>query len=229
MPECGCSSPEEYRYNPAAVRPAGRTPKKGFHTMLFRRLALGALAVSLAVPLLVATTRADPATPATPAPAPTAAAPAEKAPPPIIKNFGTWSTRCEVNPKNPKDKDCFAFVDVRVTEAEERILYIGVGYLPKKPGELGAFAITPLGTLLPPGIGINIDDKVKFGAPFVFCGKAGCQADIILTAEQVKALKTGKVANVIFRLIGRGDAKIPVKLDGFDKAIASLPKPAKAP
>jgi invasion protein IalB len=184
--------------------------------MFFRRLALGALATALALPLFAMTAFADPAAPAAKAP---------EAPKPVIKNFGTWGTRCQENPKDAKQKECFAFVDVRISEGNERILYIGVGYLPKKPGELGAFAITPLGTLLPPGIGINIDDKVKFGAPFVFCGPGGCQADMPLTADQVKAFKTGKVANVIFRLVGRGDAKIPLKLDGFEKAIASLPKP----
>jgi invasion protein IalB len=188
--------------------------------MFFRRLALGALAATLAAPLLTAAAAAAPASPA--APAPTTAAPAPK---PIIKSFGTWGTRCDANPKDPKQKECFAFVDVRISEGNQRLLYIGVGYLPKKSGEIGAFAITPLGTLLPPGFGFNIDDKVKFGAPFVYCGAAGCQADVVLTAEQIKALKTGKVANVIFRLVGRGDAKIPVKLDGFEKAIASLPKP----
>lgn len=188
--------------------------------MNFRRLALGALAAIL-MPLLAASAfAADAAKPA----APTAAAPAPK---PIIKKYGTWSTRCDVNPKDAKKKECFAFVDIRVAEGQgnERILYIGVGYLPKKPGELGAFGITPLGTLLTPGLGINIDDKVKFGAPFLFCGVGGCQADMPLTAEQVTALKTGKVATVLFRLIGRGDAKVPVKLDGFAAAIAALPKP----
>lgn len=188
--------------------------------MFFRRLARTALAAVLAAPLLTAAAAADPAEPA--APAPTAATPAPK---PIIKSFGTWGTRCDVNPKDAKQKECFAFVDVRISQGNQRLLYMGVGNLPKKPGEFGAFAITPLGTLLPPGIGFNIDDKVKFGAPFVYCGAAGCQADMVLTAEQLKALKTGKVANVIFRLVGQGDAKIPIKLDGFEKAVASLPKP----
>ncbi|HEX7775297.1 MAG TPA: invasion associated locus B family protein [Parvibaculum sp.] len=184
--------------------------------MFFRRLAQGALAVTLVLPLLAATAIADPAKPATPAAAPE--------PKPIIKSFGTWGTRCTVEPKNPKKKDCFAFVDVRI-ENNERLFFMGVGYLPKKQGEIGAFAITPLGTLLPPGVGINIDDKVKFGAPFIFCGAQGCQADMPLTSDQVKAMRNGKVANIIFRLVGRGDAKIPLKLDGFGKAIDSLEKP----
>jgi invasion protein IalB len=88
--------------------------------------------------------------------------------------------------------------------------------------------MTPLGTILPPGVGINIDDKIKFGGPFVFCIPVGCQAEIALTADQVKGMKTGKVAEVLFRLMGQGVVKVPVKLDGLSAAIASLPKPPKA-
>lgn len=160
-------------------------------------------------------------------PAPAAKADAEAAPKPVIKRFGTWSTRCEegtIGVEKGK-KACHAFVDVRAGEKKERILYFGVGYVPNKKDELFAFAMTPLGSLLVPGVGINIDDKEKFGGPYAFCLPTGCQAEIKLDDNQVKALKSGKTMEVLFRLLGKGVVKAPIGLDGFSAAINSLPKP----
>ena len=160
-------------------------------------------------------------------PAPAAKADAEAAPKPVIKRFGTWSTRCEegtIGAEKGK-KACHAFVDVRAGEKKERILYFGVGYVPNKKDELFAFAMTPLGSLLVPGVGINIDDKEKFGGPYAFCLPSGCQAEIKLDDKQVKAMKSGKTMEVLFRLLGKGVVKAPIGLDGFSAAISSLPKP----
>lgn len=191
--------------------------------MFFHRAAFAAAATLLMASVLAVAASAEPAKPAPP-PAATAAPKAK----PVIKSFGTWSTRCDEDVKTKKLVNCHAFVDIRAGEQKQRILYLGIGYLPKKAGELFAFAMTPLGTILPPGVGLNIDDKVKFGGPFAFCIPLGCQAEINLTEEQVKALKAGKQLETLFRLMGQGVVKIPVKLDGLSAAIAALPKPPKA-
>ncbi len=188
--------------------------------MSFRRAALAiASAALLAVSLSSAAMAADPA-PAAPA---AAAAPAAK---PTIKRFETWSTRCDADPKSKKPTACHAFVDVRSGEDKRQILYLGVGYIPNKDGELFAFAVTPLGSILPPGVGINIDEKEKFGGAYAFCIPMGCQAEIKLTDAQVKALKSGKSMEVLFRLMGQGVVKIPLELKGFSAALNSLPKPS---
>ena len=185
--------------------------------MSFRRAALGAFVAAFLAPLMITQSLA-----AEPAPAPAA----QEAPKPVVKRFDVWSTRCDANPKDTKQKDCHAFVDVRIGEQKERILYLGVGDIPKKTdGSLFIFAITPLGTILPPGIGVQIDGKTKFGGPFLFCVPVGCQAEAPLTAEQAKALKSGKQIEVVFKHAREGDVKIPIKLDGFSKAVADLPKP----
>ena len=160
-------------------------------------------------------------------PAPAATAKTNDAKKPVIKRFDTWSTRCETEPesKEMSKTACHAFVDVRAGEKKQPILYFGVGYTPNKKGELFAFAMTPLGSLLVPGVGINIDDTEKFGGPYAFCLPTGCQAEIKLTDKQVKAMKSGKTMEVLFRLMGQGVVKVPVNLAGFSAAIASLPKP----
>lgn len=185
--------------------------------MFLRRAAFGLFAALLMTPFVATPSiAADPAKPAA----------AAEAPKPTIKRFGIWATRCDHDPKDAKHKECHAFVDVRIGENKQRVLYLGLGYVPKKTdGSLFLFAITPLGSILRPGVGFNVDDKTKFGGPFLFCVELGCQAEALLTAEEVKALKAGKQVEVLFRHLSKGDTKVPVKLDGLSKAIADLPKP----
>ena len=180
-------------------------------------------AMALATAALLATSIVPAAFAADPAPA----AKAETAEKPVVKRFDTWSTRCdkEVDPKDKGKTACHAFVDVRVGADKKHILYLGVGYVPGKKGELFDFAMTPLGSLLVPGVGVNVDDKEKFGGPYAFCLPSGCQAEIKLDDKQVKAMKSGKQMEVLFRLMGQGVVKIPISLSGFSAALSSLPKP----
>ena len=145
-----------------------------------------------------------------------------------IESFGTWSTRCEKNEAGAEQ--CHAFVDVRIGEEKQRIAYVGIGYSSKDTDEDGQrdlfmFAITPLGTFLPNGIGWDVDGKEKFSQQFMYCLPGGCQTEILLTPERLNAIKNGSEMKVLFRLVGKGDVNVPVKLDGVSKAIAAIPAP----
>ncbi|MES1990501.1 MAG: invasion associated locus B family protein [Pseudomonadota bacterium] len=146
---------------------------------------------------------------------------------PVIKKFDTWSTRCDQDVTSKKLDNCHAFVDVRGGPEKKQILYLGFGYLDKDKNDLFLFAITPLGTALPPGFGVNIDDKEKFGNPYAFCTPRGCQLEAKLNDAQAKALKKGKTVKVLFVLVGQGQVAIPIDLKGVGAAIDSLPKPVK--
>ncbi|MEQ8283014.1 MAG: invasion associated locus B family protein [Parvibaculum sp.] len=153
------------------------------------------------------------------------------APEPTVENFGTWSTRCDENENTAKR--CHAFVNVAIGEDKQRLLYLGITYGPQDSdadgeNELFLFAITPLGTFLPAGIGWSIDGKENFSQQFMFCIPGGCQTEIMLTDQRLNALRNGKEMEVMFRLVGKGDAKIPLKLDGITKAIAAIPAPKKS-
>lgn len=148
-----------------------------------------------------------------------------------VQNFGTWSSRCESNEAG--SEQCHAFVAVGVNDEsgqQQRVLYIGIGYGKRDAdndgkNDLFMFAITPLGTLLPAGIAWEIDGKNGFNQQFLYCLPGGCQTEILLTEERIKAIKAGSQMEVAFRLVTRGELKVPVKLDGVSKAIDSLPKP----
>lgn len=148
-----------------------------------------------------------------------------------VQKFGTWSSRCETNEAGAEQ--CHAYVAVGVGEEggqQQRVLYLGIGYGKRDAdndgkNDLFMFAITPLGTLLPAGIAWEIDGKNGFNQQFLYCLPGGCQTEVLLTEERVKALKAGSQMEVAFRLVARGEVKVPVKLDGVSKAIDSLPKP----
>lgn len=158
------------------------------------------------------------------------AEPAETLPEkPVIKQFGNWSTRCEQYAGKPDSKRCHAFVDVRVGDRKERILYMGIGYMPDAaPGTIFIFTVSPLGSVLPQGIEIVVDGTTKITAPFLFCAPIGCQAEAVLTPDQLAVLKKGQELEIIFNLVEQGEVRVPTKLEGLDKALASLPKNAPA-
>ncbi|WP_339829026.1 invasion associated locus B family protein [uncultured Parvibaculum sp.] len=156
---------------------------------------------------------------------------ATAAPEPQIQNFGTWSTRCDESQTGAKR--CHAFVNVATGEQKKSLLYLAIGYGPQDSdgdgdNELYLFAMTPLGTFLPSGIGWSVDGKEGFSQQFMFCIAGGCQTEILLSEERLKSMKTGNQMDVVFRLVGQGDVKVPVKLDGITKAIAAIPVPKKS-
>ena len=145
----------------------------------------------------------------------------------VVKKFDSWSTRCDEDVTSKKLDNCHAFVEVRGGPEKAQMLYLGFGYLDKEKNDLFLFAITPLGTALPAGLGVNIDDKEKFGVPYAFCTPRGCQLEQKLSDTQTKAVKNGKMIKILFALVGQGQVSIPLELKGVTGAINSLPKPAK--
>jgi len=148
----------------------------------------------------------------------------QEAPKPEIKNFGSWSTRCDNGQRTAET--CHAFVDVRIGEdKKQRILYVGVGYNPGEKGHLFMFSMTPLGSVLPAGVQYELDGKEMAKSGYAYCLPTGCQTEHKLSDEDVKGLKAGKEIKVSFVLLGKGPVSVPVKLDGFTAATKDLPKP----
>jgi invasion protein IalB len=88
----------------------------------------------------------------------------------------------------------------------------------------GATVVTPLGTLLPAGLLMQIDSGEVRQYPFTFCNQVGCFAQLALTQAQVSALQRGRVARLGVTSIAAPED--PVELDlslmGFTAAFRSL-------
>ncbi len=90
---------------------------------------------------------------------------------------------------------------------------------------------TPLGTLLPPGLGFQVDTGQAASLPFEWCVQEGCIVRLGLRDPDIAALKRG--SGVKLTVISIADAQKPVELNlslsGFTAAYDSLTAPAGPP
>ena len=80
----------------------------------------------------------------------------------------------------------------------------------------------PLGVLLPPGLGLKIDDKDVGHAPFLRCHTFACYAQVVAEDKLIDQLKTGKNAIFIIFQTQEAGIGIPISLNGFAQALAAL-------
>lgn len=84
----------------------------------------------------------------------------------------------------------------------------------------GVTIITPLGTLLPPGVGIKVDSAQERAYPFSWCTQIGCFARFGFTGAEVDQLKRGAEASVNITAVVQPENPIALKLSlsGFTAA-----------
>ncbi len=80
----------------------------------------------------------------------------------------------------------------------------------------------PFGVLLPPGLGLKIDNKDVGNAPFLRCHTFACYAQVVVEEPLIAQLKTGKQAVFIIFQTEEAGIGIPISLSGFEKALAAL-------
>jgi invasion protein IalB len=167
---------------------------------------------------------AEDETPETEAPAGDAAGdPAEPEVMEIVREtHGEWEVRC-----TPEETDCFLY-QLALDDQENPVAEFSLLKLPAGSDAVaGATVVTPLGTLLPEGIVIQIDGGEQRQYPFAWCSQVGCFARFGLTGETINAMKRGRGANV--RLVSVAAPEQPVSLDlslsGFTAAYDALAVP----
>ncbi len=138
----------------------------------------------------------------------------------VRETFGAWQVSCHT-PPGAKEEKC-ALVQ-RVT-AEDRpnvgltvLFYRAIGEDKKL-----LRVMVPLGVLLPTGLGLKIDGQDVGNAPFLSCSRRGCVAEVVLQDEVIAKMKKGKTAVFIIFDTPEAGIGIPVALQGFSEALASL-------
>ena len=88
----------------------------------------------------------------------------------------------------------------------------------------GATIVTPLETLLTPGIRLRVDEGNWSEYPFAFCQTIGCFARLGLTEEDLTALRRGSRATVSLVPLPAPDqlVQIAASLSGFTAGFAAL-------
>jgi invasion protein IalB len=138
----------------------------------------------------------------------------------VKAQHGDWQVVCKPPPPGAKNEVC-ALVQ-SVTAEDRNNIGLTVYFQKFSDGKRVLRVFAPLGVLLPPGLGLKIDDKDVGHAPFVRCHNFACYAQVVVEPPLIEQLKTGKTAVFIIFQTEEAGIGIPISLAGFSQALASL-------
>ena len=134
--------------------------------------------------------------------------------------FGDWQIVCKPPPPGAKNEACAIVQSVTAEDRNNVGLTVYFQKFTNGTRVLRVFA--PLGILLPPGLGLKVDDKDVGNAPFLRCHSFACYAQVVAEDKLVEQLRTGKTAIFIIFQTEEAGIGIPISLKGFGDALAKL-------
>ena len=150
-----------------------------------------------------------------------AATPASAQEETVKGKHGAWSVVCST-PPGATSEQCAMMQNVVADDRPEMGLSVVVFRSADNKAEI-LRVLTPLGVLLPNGLGLYVDGKDIGRAYFARCFEDGCYAEVILEKQLLDTLKTGTSAVFIVFQAPEEGIGIPVDLKGFADGFAALP------
>ena len=138
----------------------------------------------------------------------------------VRSQHGDWQLVCKPPPPGAKAEVCALVQSVTAEDRGNVGLTVYVQKFSNGTKVLRVFA--PVGVLLPPGLGLKIDNQDVGNAPFLRCHTFACYAQVVMDDALIAKLKAGKQAVFIIFQTEEAGIGIPISLNGFDKAIAVL-------
>lgn len=138
----------------------------------------------------------------------------------VKAQHGDWQVVCKDPPPGAKAGVC-ALVQ-SVTAEDRNNIGLTVYFQKFSNGTRVLRVFAPLGVLLPPGLGLKIDDKDVGHAPFLRCHNFACYAQVVVEDSLIEQLKNGKTAIFIIFQTEEAGIGIPISLKGFSEALAAL-------
>jgi invasion protein IalB len=138
----------------------------------------------------------------------------------VRSQHGDWQIVCKAPPPGAKNEIC-AIVQ-SVTAEDRNNVGLTVYFQRFSDGRRVLRVFAPLGVLLPPGLGLKIDNKDVGHAPFVRCNTFACYAQVVVEDTLVERLKNGKTAVFIIFQSEEAGIGIPISLAGFGQALNGL-------
>jgi invasion protein IalB len=139
----------------------------------------------------------------------------------VVKSqSGDWQVVCKSPPPGAKKEVC-ALVQ-SVTAEDRNNVGLTVYFQTFSNGTRVLRVFAPLGVLLPPGLGLKIDDRDVGNAPFLRCQNFACYAQVVASDQLVDQLKAGKTAVFIIFQTEEAGIGIPISLSGFADALTKL-------
>ena len=139
----------------------------------------------------------------------------------VRATYGAWGIVCDT-PPGASAEQCVLMQNVLASDREEFGISVIVMKTADKKAEI-LRVLTPLGVLLPNGLGLDIDGTKIGRAYFIRCFTDGCYAEVILEESLLKNLIEGENAwFYVFQTAEEGIG-ISVDLDGFEEGYKALP------
>lgn len=133
---------------------------------------------------------------------------------------GDWEIRCDTPPGAPSEQ-CALMQYVTAADRDN----VGLTVIVLKTADKSARilrVLTPLGVLLPHGLGLKVDATDVGRAGFVRCLPQGCIAEVIMDDKLVSLLGKGKTATFIVFQTPEEGIGIPIDLNGFQAGFGQL-------
>ena len=138
----------------------------------------------------------------------------------VKAQHGDWQVVCKAPPPGSKKEVCALVQSVTAEDRSNVGLTVYFQKFSNGTRVLRVFA--PLGVLLPPGLGLKIDNKDVGHAPFLRCHSFACYAQVVVQDPLVEQLKTGKTAIFIIFQTEEAGIGIPISLKGFVDALPAI-------
>lgn len=141
----------------------------------------------------------------------------------VAETHGDWEIRC-IRAEEGQPEPCQLYQLMRDANGGA-VAEFNIFDIPDE-GQLvaGATIVTPLETLLTPGIRLRVDEGNWSEYPFAFCQTIGCFARLGLTEEDITALRRGSRATVALVPLPAPDqlVQIAASLSGFTAGFSAL-------
>lgn len=138
----------------------------------------------------------------------------------VKSQHGDWQIVCKGPPPGAKNEVCA--VVQSVTAEDRNNVGLTVYFQRFSDGRRVLRVFAPLGVLLPPGLGLKIDNRDVGHAPFVRCNTFACYAQVVLEDPLLEQFKNGKQAVFIIFQSEEAGIGIPISLAGFSQALNGL-------
>ncbi len=140
----------------------------------------------------------------------------------IKETYGDWQLQCF---RSEAEEDPCQMYQLLREEAGNPVAEFSLFKLPgDSEAVAGATIVVPLGTLLPQGLKIAVDDGRAKAYTYSFCSMVGCFARIGLTQGDIDAFKAGAEAVLTIIPAQAPNERVIIKasLDGFTKAYENV-------
>lgn len=139
------------------------------------------------------------------------------------QTFDDWGYKCEKSPDG-KEELCYVFQNVTKKDTNQLVLGARIAYRADQPDPLIVITV-PLGSLLPPGAALMLDDVEPVKLTYFLCAAEGCTTVATpLPTAMIDAMKKGEQAVVRIAAPNKQVVGLPLSLKGFTKALGALKK-----